>query len=517
MTTTATECCTRLLSVGRGNEDIAEPLISKLQKFPLESIGSKEWLQQHAALERLSVLLHEEAVNGGPEKTQRLFCEAGKVSVLIEELITLDVWKEKVLPLLRGTADLSSVTAYLPVYHEGLLASILETLLFHSAAAHAADAQLPDLVEYCNRKLQKLLLRKTSTAADFGRRSAALEAAPLVAAKRTPEDLSDLQERQESEASFAAEMCALTLLRFIFDNRKSLQMTIMTLMLDQYDVLLTLIALLEHQPWRRQTSTGEHEVYEEQQYAPALPAIPVLGSPLLSVLLRLPVSMMLKGIEETWKTVERGDVRISKAEAQVWLTIYGLIMDPDCRQRYELTNFRKENLLRLRRHLNEVLYDQIPPLRDLHRYLEELSLGCTGSLFTTPKSALLISVQPEMREHLLQEHSHEWEALAATARRHLCSNRTEDQQQALRGIADVIQAKIEMVIAKCRRCGRKATKRCSRCRFEAYCSKECQQADWSVHRHTCKPAVAPTAAGGKGGKEEAGAAEEGAGSHVKGS
>ncbi|XP_026190671.1 uncharacterized protein LOC34618674 [Cyclospora cayetanensis] len=410
------------------------------------------------------------------------------------------------------------------VYHEGLLASILETLLFHSAAAHAADAQLPDLVEYCNRKLQKLLLRSaksaTSTAADFGRRSAALEAAPLAAAKRTPEDLSDLQERQESEASFAAEMCALTLLRFIFDNRKSLQMTIMTLMLDQYDVLLTLIALLEHQPWRRQTSTGEHEVYEEQQVATVVCLIAASGvddaeghrgdvdkhqwgSFAASLAAADAVAAFF-----SWKTVERGDVRISKAEAQVsprafvapdgllccfvadaaadeavWLTIYGLIMDPDCRQRcvagdrgaaaadagvtsqlaaasgegpfyghlrwgaQQISTARVSQLgkssrcrtvcecycLQLRRHLNEVLYDQIPPLRDLHRYLE----------------------QPEMREHLLQEHSHEWEALAATARRHLCSNRTEDQQQALRGIADVIQAKIEMVIAKCRRCGRK--------------------------------------------------------------
>ena len=123
------------------------------------------WLQQHAVLERLSALLHKEAVNGGPETTQRLFCEMAKVrqglrsllqldvfslmqqpllwlllwlllrllllkvvllffgsipsvvqvGLLIEELISLDVWKEKVLPLLRGAKHHSSIAAYLPV------------------------------------------------------------------------------------------------------------------------------------------------------------------------------------------------------------------------------------------------------------------------------------------------------------------------------------------------------------------------------------------------------------------
>ena len=38
---------------------------------------------------------------------------------------------------------------------------------------------------------------------------------------------------------------------------------------------------------------------------------------------------------------------------KVWLTIYNLIMDQECRSRYELTSFRKENLLRLRRYINE--------------------------------------------------------------------------------------------------------------------------------------------------------------------
>ena len=48
----------------------------------------------------------------------------------------------------------------------------------------------------------------------------------------------------------------------------------------------------------------------------------------------------------------------------------GFRMFPRCRARYELSSFRRENLLRLRRYINEVVVDQLPPLTNLHRALE---------------------------------------------------------------------------------------------------------------------------------------------------
>ncbi|KAL8439294.1 hypothetical protein Efla_003931 [Eimeria flavescens] len=303
------------------------------------------WLQQQQTLERLSALLHQEAVSGGPETTQRLFCEGAKVGLLIEELITLDVWTEKVRPLLTDTSDLAGIAVYLPVYQEGLLASMLETLFFHSAAAAAADAQLPDLVEYCNRKIQRLLLRRSeapeaaAACSEYPKEAGAAAAAAAAAA-----DIERQQEQQEDAAAFGSEVCAVSLLRFICGHRKHLQMTVTTLLLDQYDVLLTLTGLLEHQPWRRRGPSGQVEIYEDQQ----------------------------------WRPAQERDVRITKIAAQVWLTIYTLVMDADCRQRYELTNYRKENLLKLRRYLNEVMYDQIPPLKELHRYLELSLVGLSS-------------------------------------------------------------------------------------------------------------------------------------------
>ena len=63
-----------------------------------------------------------------------------------------------------------------------------------------------------------------------------------------------------------------------------------------------------------------------------------------------------------------------KIEAQIWLTIYNMFLSQDSNRKYEVTTFRKANLLRLRKYLNEVVLDQLPMLTNLLRSLEELSM-----------------------------------------------------------------------------------------------------------------------------------------------
>ena len=39
---------------------------------------------------------------------------------------------------------------------------------------------------------------------------------------------------------------------------------------------------------------------------------------------------------------------------------------------------------------------------------------------------------------------------------------------------------------KCANCGKDATQRCSRCKSEWYCSRECQVKRWKIHKELCK-------------------------------
>jgi hypothetical protein len=36
-------------------------------------------------------------------------------------------------------------------------------------------------------------------------------------------------------------------------------------------------------------------------------------------------------------------------------------------------------------------------------------------------------------------------------------------------------------------CGKIASKQCSRCKKEFYCSTQCQKSDWATHKKKCQP------------------------------
>lgn len=50
---------------------------------------------------------------------------------------------------------------------------------------------------------------------------------------------------------------------------------------------------------------------------------------------------------------------------QVWLAVFYLMCDPVCRGRYHFNTFRKGQVLRVRKYLNELLLDQLPVLADV--------------------------------------------------------------------------------------------------------------------------------------------------------
>ena len=58
-------------------------------------------------------------------------------------------------------------------------------------------------------------------------------------------------------------------------------------------------------------------------------------------------------------------------------------MEPECRRKYEFTEFKKNNILRLRKYMNELLLDQIPNLVEMLRSLEELSIMNVSALSNT--------------------------------------------------------------------------------------------------------------------------------------
>ena len=85
-----------------------------------------------------------------------------------------------------------------------------------------------------------------------------------------------------------------------------------------------MVPLIELKPWLRKTKKGELQKFEDQN----------------------------------WVTVPESEQnRVCKIEAQIWITLYNMFLSQDTNRKYEITTFRKANLLRLRKYMNEVLID----------------------------------------------------------------------------------------------------------------------------------------------------------------
>jgi hypothetical protein len=86
------------------------------------------------------------------------------------------------------------------------------------------------------------------------------------------------------------------------------------------------------------------------------------------------------------------------AGCQAWLALNNLVVEPDCRARYDLGDCgRQAALVRLRGCLSDALLDQLPVLRDLQRVLDEVSLGVWAAAGTRGTKLVLEQAMPANR------------------------------------------------------------------------------------------------------------------------
>ena len=207
------------------------------------------------------------------------------------------------------------------MYHEVSTCNFIEVLLFHRTACEAADDVLVELIDYCYRKFATMV-RKCDELVDgqfIQPDDKGVSAKSIVNMTKEQE-----MEAQLADVDFKCTMTCLSLIRFISDQMETLPVPIIHQMMENNDIPCVLVPLLEAKPWIRMNCKGEEEKFEDQK----------------------------------WTVIEshqRG--KLTKIEAQVWLTIYNMFMTNEASRKYEITSFRKSNLLRLRKYMNEVLLD----------------------------------------------------------------------------------------------------------------------------------------------------------------
>lgn len=129
-------------------------LLSSLRVHPAWQVGCDAWLTQHARLQALARQAHAEACALPPEASSSappgedsvagalIAAPAAALQALVAELLTVELWREQLLPGLLAAMCVGGDAAaaahpdawlrlYFGLYSEGALANAMQTLLFH--------------------------------------------------------------------------------------------------------------------------------------------------------------------------------------------------------------------------------------------------------------------------------------------------------------------------------------------------------------------------------------------------
>ncbi|KAJ0039414.1 hypothetical protein NL108_015163, partial [Boleophthalmus pectinirostris] len=385
------------------------------------------WFKQHEYIEKLNMQAIVSATAKHDEFVKELLVSHGKIAVLVHEMILIEVWKHKVFPILCQLQDFkpqNTFQLYIVIHHEATIINLLETIMFHKESCEAADDSVLDLVDYCHRKLTLLVSKVT-------RKGNAMH-----------ENLSNVNivgelQNQNAALEFEISLKALSVLRYITDHAdRYVTASVINRLLCTHNIPCVLVQLIDCCPWSR------HKAGQIEKY-----------------------------INGKWQKIPDEDrLKITKLDGQAWIALYNLLLNENCQQKYEFNNYNKNQLLKLRSFLTEVVIDQFPVLVHLQRFLAHLAITDP----VPPKKGLILEQIPVMWNHIVTENNGKYKAIAKYQVKETFSPSDSELRQQAQRLAQTYNLEVmESLLPekpKCGSCGREATKRCSRCQGEWYCN-----------------------------------------------
>ena len=369
----------------------AERYVEALRKFNIEEVGSGAWFEQHRRLEKLNLQAHQSAMANSDEFVLEAILTFAKLEVLIHDLMVIEAWKEFVYPrLLDRVAGRNSMRVYFILYHEATLVNLMEVLLYHKHVCEAGGEKMLELVDYVARKVTRLQSgydfrahtpstsssssASSSAAGDGGATSAATKEYFAALSSRTPKD--ELA-TYLTEIEFKVCISACSMARFLCEHADAMPLSVVSRITDTHDMLVLLVPLIENPPWTRRNDNGKWQKLVDHKWTDVLP-----------------IDLL----------------RITKLEGQPWLALYHLLAKEVFRERYHLNSFRKAQMLRVRKYLNDVLLDQLPILADIMRYMDELAVTEVPEPFAAGQNVFMFQQVSVARESIVK--GKDWDAIA---------------------------------------------------------------------------------------------------------
>ena len=461
-----------------------EIIDKKINEISFDTIGSGEFIQHHAYLNKLNMQEMKNILTGGEDIIMTQFIDHDKLKLLIKELYTVNTFKEKVYPTIKDKIiKLCSIKAYFILYHEAVLVNLIENFLYSITACQAAEDYLVDVIEYAYKMISKYIAYKMKNPDDtlnygnnsslFGNGSAlnddmSLEEKIKKINEQVKDKENDIKEMDEKykEIEFGIAMSCINILRYISDHLENLPFPVRHHMMNVKDVPVLFVTLMELRPWRRKVMKYNDKDKKKEE---------------------------VQEIYENNNWTSLMEHKFPKLEAQVLITVYNLVMNQDNNKKYEITEYRQNQLLRLRKYFSEDLYDQIPQMMNLYRSLENMSLMTYGNTLTV--NPFIVEMVPILSGNKMFKLTEEeikkiGNHVVANYFENLNKDKLAKELEPVNEIYNLDNIEYFMEDPVCAQCGKLANSRCSRCKSEWYCSKECQIKRWKEHKTVCKALAA---------------------------
>ncbi|KAJ3320456.1 Zinc finger MYND domain-containing protein 10 [Boothiomyces sp. JEL0866] len=412
----------------------AENIVQSLQKFSLRDVGTVKWLQQHEQMERLNFQAHKNLVDQNEEYISELFVTYQKLDCIIHDLFLINAWKKNIYPSLeKSLVKGNSLTAYFLLFHEATVLNLIQILFFHPHAVKSAGDGVLDLMNLISEKLAALVIWKHE--------KTDLQLKDMI-------NKSDLDQFNSSirDMEFEMSINCLGIFRTISDQIADFSITA----LKYINMACVLVHILQNSPWIRK-------------------------------------SKFLERFENgTWKNIDEEDLTlISKAEGQIWLALMNLLLEPACRKNYPMHKRNKEVILHLKSFISDEVVDQLPPLVDLQRYLEELLI-----LEVPDGAGSLPAIEPvsDIENNILS--NIDMSEIIEHQSRNLLAMSAEQKSYVVSRMSKIYDLeKLDCLLDDspiCSNCGETAFQRCSLCKNEWYCGRKCQVEAWKKHKPVCE-------------------------------
>ncbi|CAI2737838.1 unnamed protein product [Dicrocoelium dendriticum] len=218
-----------------------------MESVQMEEFGTDKWYRHHGYLTKLNMQAVNSAQTQGDEFVKEYLIAHQKLPLLVESLIIVELWKEKVFPhfLNSDVEPTSSFPTYTLLYHELTLANLLETITFHADATETLGDSAVDLVDWCYRSLCHLI-------SEYSTEQSKTELIQLKDKIAEESNLEDLR-RQHRLIAFDKGMKAISLVRHLLEHSLSknsvLPLGVGRRLLHTNDVVLALCELVDKTPW----------------------------------------------------------------------------------------------------------------------------------------------------------------------------------------------------------------------------------------------------------------------------